>query len=162
MAPIIDDKEIAASVIEAIKAETRALQVETGVTPGLAVVLVGDDPASRTYVAAKSRMAKECGFTSIQHTLAADTKQDELSELVASLNADSSVHGGSGANRSSRSSCQKRTSTAFTSSTPASSPRAISRRVVSPARQRARWRFCGASTATISRASTRSSSVGLV
>ena len=93
MALIIDGKEIAASVIEAIKAEACAFQSETGVTPGLAVVLVGDDPASRIYVAAKGRMAKECGFTSIQYTLAADTKQEELSELIASLNADLSVHG---------------------------------------------------------------------
>jgi methylenetetrahydrofolate dehydrogenase (NADP+) / methenyltetrahydrofolate cyclohydrolase len=90
---IIDGKKIAASVIEAIKAHTRALQAETGVIPGLAVVLIGDDPASRAYVAAKSRVAKACGFTSIQHTLPAQTKQQELSALVASLNADPSVHG---------------------------------------------------------------------
>ena len=90
---IIDGKKIAASVIEAIKDHTRALREESGVIPGLAVVLIGADPASRAYVAAKSRMAEACGFTSIQHTLSAQTKQEELSGLVASLNADPSVHG---------------------------------------------------------------------
>ena len=90
---IIDGKKIAASVVKAIKAQTRAMQAETGLLPGLTVVLVGDDPASRAYVAAKSRMAKECGFVSIQQTLQGDTKQEDLRALVASLNADALVHG---------------------------------------------------------------------
>jgi methylenetetrahydrofolate dehydrogenase (NADP+)/methenyltetrahydrofolate cyclohydrolase len=57
------------------------------------VVIVGDDPASHAYVNSKSRMAKECGFTSLQHTLPAATSQEELAALVAALNADPSIHG---------------------------------------------------------------------
>lgn len=70
-----------------------AFQKRSGKTVGLAVVIVGDDPASHTYVAAKSRMAKECGFNSIQHTLPKETTQEELVNLVAQLNADSAIHG---------------------------------------------------------------------
>ena len=93
MADIIDGKQVAASVIAAVKTATAALEKDTGVKTGLAVVIVGDDPASHTYVGAKGRMAKECGFTSIQHTLPAETTQDELARLVASLNEDASIHG---------------------------------------------------------------------
>ncbi|MGO7425159.1 bifunctional methylenetetrahydrofolate dehydrogenase/methenyltetrahydrofolate cyclohydrolase, partial [Rhizobium ruizarguesonis] len=70
-----------------------ALEKSTGVTTGLAVVIVGDDPASHAYVGSKGRMAKECGFKSVQHTLPAETKQEELAALVATLNADPSIHG---------------------------------------------------------------------
>jgi len=90
---VIDGKQVAASVIDAVKTATAALEKDTGVKTGLAVVIVGDDPASHTYVGAKGRMAKECGFTSIQHTLPAETTQDELARLVASLNEDASIHG---------------------------------------------------------------------
>jgi methylenetetrahydrofolate dehydrogenase (NADP+)/methenyltetrahydrofolate cyclohydrolase len=90
---IIDGKQVAASVIEAVKAATTSLEQETGVKAGLAVVIVGDDPASHAYVSSKSRMAKECGFTSIQHTLPEATTQEELARLVETLNADDSVHG---------------------------------------------------------------------
>ena len=93
MAEVIDGKQVAASVIEAVKAAAAALQGQAGIQTGLAVVIVGDDPASHTYVGAKSRMAKECGFNSIQHTLPAGTTQDELAALVARLNADPSIHG---------------------------------------------------------------------
>ena len=72
--------------------ETRAL-VSHGLTPGLAVVLVGDNPASRTYVAGKGRAAKACGFHSIQHNLSAETSEGELLAVVDSLNADPAVHG---------------------------------------------------------------------
>jgi methylenetetrahydrofolate dehydrogenase (NADP+)/methenyltetrahydrofolate cyclohydrolase len=90
---IIDGKQVAASVIDAVKSATAALETDAGVKPGLAVVIVGDDPASHAYVSSKSRMAKECGFTSIQHTLAEETTQEELAHLVETLNADESVHG---------------------------------------------------------------------
>ena len=93
MTTIIDGKQVAASVIEAVKTAAAALQAETAVKTGLAVIIVGDDPASHTYVGAKSRMAKECGFNSIQHTLPAETTQEELAALVARLNGDPSVHG---------------------------------------------------------------------
>ncbi|MBB3914835.1 tetrahydrofolate dehydrogenase/cyclohydrolase catalytic domain-containing protein, partial [Rhizobium fabae] len=93
MVEVIDGKLVAASVIETVKAATAALEKSSGVTTGLAVIIVGDDPASHAYVGSKSRMAKECGFKSVQHTLPAETKQEELAALVASLNADPSIHG---------------------------------------------------------------------
>lgn len=93
MTTVIDGKEVAGSVIEAVKAASRTLQDEAGVKTGLAVVIVGNDPASHAYVGAKSRMAKECGFTSVQHTLPEETTQEELAALVETLNADDSLHG---------------------------------------------------------------------
>ncbi|MGM4878545.1 bifunctional methylenetetrahydrofolate dehydrogenase/methenyltetrahydrofolate cyclohydrolase FolD [Rhizobium leguminosarum] len=93
MTTVIDGKNVAASVIQAVKSATAALEKSSGVTTGLAVVIVGDDPASHAYVGSKSRMAKECGFKSVQHTLPAETKQEELAALVATLNADPSIHG---------------------------------------------------------------------
>lgn len=93
MAIVIDGKEVAASVIEQVKTASAALERETGLKTGIAVVIVGDDPASHTYVGAKSRMAKECGFNSIQHTLPVDTTQATLAALVATLNADPAING---------------------------------------------------------------------
>lgn len=93
MTTIIDGKQVAASVIDAVKSATASLQADAGVKPGLAVVIVGDDPASHAYVSSKSRMAKECGFNSIQHTLPEETTQEELARLVETLNADESIHG---------------------------------------------------------------------
>ena len=93
LATVIDGKSAAASVIEAVKIAAAGLEKETGVRTGLAVVIVGDDPASHTYVGAKGRMAKECGFNSIQQTLPAETTQNELAKLVASLNEDAAIHG---------------------------------------------------------------------
>ncbi|WP_176086351.1 bifunctional methylenetetrahydrofolate dehydrogenase/methenyltetrahydrofolate cyclohydrolase FolD [Martelella sp. HB161492] len=93
MAKLIDGKAVAAEIIEKIKLASADLTKRTGVIPGLAVVIVGDDPASHTYVAAKGRRAKECGFHSIQITLEADTSQADLEAHVAALNADPAVHG---------------------------------------------------------------------
>ena len=93
MATIINGKDVAASVIDQIKSATNELQSSAGVQPGLAVVLVGADPASQAYVGSKSKMAKECGFKSVQHSLPEDTKQEDLMALVAELNADPSIHG---------------------------------------------------------------------
>jgi methylenetetrahydrofolate dehydrogenase (NADP+)/methenyltetrahydrofolate cyclohydrolase len=90
---IIDGKKAASDVIEKVKAATRELGESRGLQPGLAVVIVGDDPASHVYVSSKSRMARECGFKSIQHTLPATTSQKELLALVDELNGDASVHG---------------------------------------------------------------------
>ena len=93
MASIINGKDVAASVIDQIKSATTELQGAAGVQPGLAVILVGADPASQAYVGSKSKMAKECGFKSVQHSLPEDTKQEDLMKLVAELNADPSIHG---------------------------------------------------------------------
>ncbi|MEQ1403679.1 bifunctional methylenetetrahydrofolate dehydrogenase/methenyltetrahydrofolate cyclohydrolase FolD [Neorhizobium sp. Rsf11] len=93
MTVVIDGKEAAASVIAAVTEAAASLERETGVQPGLAVVIVGNDPASHAYVNSKSKMAKQCGFNSIQHSLPEDTKQEELEKLVAELNADPAIHG---------------------------------------------------------------------
>ena len=93
MTTIIDGKQVAASVIDTVKSVTAALEKDAGVKPGLAVVIVGNDPASHAYVSAKGRMAKECGFNSIQHTLPEQTTQEELARLVETLNGDESIHG---------------------------------------------------------------------
>ncbi|RWO44170.1 bifunctional methylenetetrahydrofolate dehydrogenase/methenyltetrahydrofolate cyclohydrolase FolD [Mesorhizobium sp.] len=93
LATVIDGKKVAAAVVNAVRASAATLERQAGVRAGFAVVIVGDDPASHAYVGAKGRMAKECGFNSIQHTLPAETTQTELASLVASLNEDPSVHG---------------------------------------------------------------------
>ncbi|MBW6420758.1 bifunctional methylenetetrahydrofolate dehydrogenase/methenyltetrahydrofolate cyclohydrolase FolD [Rhizobium sp. XQZ8] len=93
MATVIDGKEAAASVIAAVTEATGSLEKATGVKPGLAVVIVGNDPASHAYVNSKSKMAKQCGFNSIQHSLPEETSQEALEKLVAELNADPAVHG---------------------------------------------------------------------
>ena len=92
-ARIIDGKAVAASAIERVKAGAAAFTTANGLPPGLAVVLVGEDPASQVYVASKGRMARECGFHSVQHTLPADTNQADLLALIVQLNADPAIHG---------------------------------------------------------------------
>lgn len=89
---IIDGKIAAAAVVEESRRAVAELAAR-GVRPGLAVVLVGDDPASGVYVRSKSRMASELGFHSVQHNLGADTPQATLNALIDQLNADASVHG---------------------------------------------------------------------
>jgi methylenetetrahydrofolate dehydrogenase (NADP+)/methenyltetrahydrofolate cyclohydrolase len=89
---IIDGKIAAAAVVAQAKADTQAL-IAKGVRPGLAVVLVGDDPASGVYVRSKSRMAGELGFHSVQENLPANVSQAELNGLIDALNADPAVHG---------------------------------------------------------------------
>ena len=93
MTTVIDGKQVAASVIDAVKTASQVLTEQTGVNTGLAVVIVGNDPASHAYVSSKSKMAKECGFTSVQHTLPEETTQEELAALVQTLNKDESLHG---------------------------------------------------------------------
>jgi methylenetetrahydrofolate dehydrogenase (NADP+) / methenyltetrahydrofolate cyclohydrolase len=89
---VLDGAAIADEVLAHVADEARVL-IARGVTPGLAVVLVGDNPASQTYVAGKGRAAKACGFHSIQHNLSGDTTEAELLKLVQMLNADQAVHG---------------------------------------------------------------------
>jgi len=92
-ARVIDGRAAADEVTRKVAEETRRLKAETGIVPGLAVVLVGSDPASEVYVSSKGRKAEELGFRSIQHTLPAETTETELLALVARLNADSAIHG---------------------------------------------------------------------
>ncbi|BCH60669.1 bifunctional methylenetetrahydrofolate dehydrogenase/methenyltetrahydrofolate cyclohydrolase FolD [Agrobacterium vitis] len=93
MATVIDGKQVAASVIEAVKISSETFERDSGQKVGLAVIIVGDDPASHAYVGSKGRMAKQCGFNSVQHTLPEETSQQQLLDLVASLNADPAIHG---------------------------------------------------------------------
>lgn len=93
MTEIIDGKKIGEDVLARVKAGAETLLTHKNIVPGLAVVLVGEDPASQVYVASKSRRAKECGFHSVQHTLPADTAQADLVALVEKLNADPAIHG---------------------------------------------------------------------
>lgn len=93
MAEVIDGKRVAEDVVGKVKALTADLERKGKGKPGLAVVIVGEDPASQVYVASKSRTAKECGFHSVQHTLPAETPESDLLALVARLNADEAIHG---------------------------------------------------------------------
>jgi methylenetetrahydrofolate dehydrogenase (NADP+)/methenyltetrahydrofolate cyclohydrolase len=93
MAEVIDGKKVAAEVTAKVKALTAELAGKGNGQPGLAVVIVGEDPASQVYVASKSRTAKECGFLSLQHTLPADTSEQALLKLIGHLNSDPAIHG---------------------------------------------------------------------
>jgi len=92
MAYIIDGKAIAAALRSEIAAETAALK-EQGITPGLAVILVGDDPASQTYVRNKQKACAEVGFYGEQINLPADTTQEQLLAVVEELNNREDIHG---------------------------------------------------------------------
>lgn len=92
MADIIDGKAHAAALRKSIAADTEEL-VAKGVTPGLAVVIVGSDPASQVYVRSKGKMAREVGFNSFTHELPETATQEEVLALVDELNNDSAVHG---------------------------------------------------------------------
>ena len=92
-ARVIDGKAIAEALRAKVAARVAALKERHGTTPGLAVVLVGDDPASRVYVANKARQTVEAGMRSFEHKLAAATSEKDLLALVARLNADDEVDG---------------------------------------------------------------------
>jgi len=89
----IDGKAKAAELSKQITAETASLLEDHGIKPGLAVVIVGEDPASQIYVRNKKRTAEACGFYSVQHTLAEDTSQEDVLALIDELNNDAAVHG---------------------------------------------------------------------
>ena len=92
-ASVIDGKAVGEEIVASVRAQTEVLKERTGIVPGIAVVLVGVDPASQVYVRNKSVKAEACGFKSVQHTLAGETGEDELLALVAKLNADDTIHG---------------------------------------------------------------------
>jgi len=93
MATIIDGKAFAAKLRVKVKGLSDELKASHNVTPGLAVVIVGEDPASQVYVRSKGKQATEVGFNSYEHKLPATTERDELVALIDSLNADDNVHG---------------------------------------------------------------------
>ena len=92
-AKIIDGKAFAADVRGRVAAQVAALKAEHGITPGLAVVLVGEDPASQVYVRSKGKMTVEVGMNSFEHRLDAATSQEDLLALINRLNNDAAVHG---------------------------------------------------------------------
>lgn len=92
-AQIISGTDIAKEIRGELKERVSRLKAEQGITPGLATVLVGEDPASQMYVGMKNRAAGDMGIHSRQHTLPADTSQEELLGLVRGLNADPQIHG---------------------------------------------------------------------
>ncbi|GGW40792.1 bifunctional protein FolD [Gemmobacter lanyuensis] len=92
-AAIIDGKAFAAKVRGEVAAHVARLKEEHGIQPGLAVVLVGEDPASQVYVSSKGKSTVEVGMKSVEHKLPADTSEADLLALIARLNADSSIHG---------------------------------------------------------------------
>ncbi|MGA3303114.1 MAG: bifunctional methylenetetrahydrofolate dehydrogenase/methenyltetrahydrofolate cyclohydrolase FolD [Methylovirgula sp.] len=89
---LIDGKKASEVVLAEVTAKAAAL-IAKGLRPGLAVVLVGEDPASQVYVKSKSKAAQTCGFHSVQYDLAATTSEDDLLALVDQLNGDPAIHG---------------------------------------------------------------------
>ena len=92
-AQIIDGRALSAVVTERVTAEVAALKRDHGLTPGLAVVLVGDDPASQIYVRSKGEQSRAAGLHSVTHHLPAETSEAEVIALVRELNADPTIHG---------------------------------------------------------------------
>jgi methylenetetrahydrofolate dehydrogenase (NADP+) / methenyltetrahydrofolate cyclohydrolase len=90
---IIDGKAVAADVRAGVARDVEAFSAEHGFTPALATVLVGDDPASHVYVRNKRKACEEVGISSVHHELPAETSQEELAELLGSLNAEPAVSG---------------------------------------------------------------------
>jgi methylenetetrahydrofolate dehydrogenase (NADP+)/methenyltetrahydrofolate cyclohydrolase len=92
-AKVIDGKEVASEVVETVKNATAKLISDTGVVPGIAVVIVGEDPASQVYVRSKGKRATECGFHSVTHTMPEETSEADLLAMVQSLNEDEAIDG---------------------------------------------------------------------
>src|SRR3984893_17754137 len=92
-ARIIDGKVIASELRGRVADEVARVRREHGVTPGLAVVLVGNDPASEVYVRSKHKQTQAAGMASFEHVLPSDVAQDDLLALIAALNGDPAVHG---------------------------------------------------------------------
>ena len=92
-AKIIDGKTVAADLRARVADEVARVKRDHGLTPGLAVVLVGSDPASEVYVRTKAKQTEAAGMASFEYRLAADTPQTDLLALIAKLNADVSIHG---------------------------------------------------------------------
>ena len=92
-ATLIDGKAVAADLTAEITQTTADLADAKNLRPGLAVVIVGEDPASQVYVRNKKRTAESCGFHSVQHKLPADASQDQVLRLIDELNADPAIHG---------------------------------------------------------------------
>src|SRR6201747_1373509 len=92
-ARIIDGKAIAAELRARVAGEVARIKNESGLTPGLAVVLVGSDPASQVYVRSKHKQTQEAGMASFEHVLPEDVAQADLLAVIGQLNHDPAVHG---------------------------------------------------------------------
>lgn len=92
-ATVIDGKAFAATVRGQVGAHVAKLKEQHGISPGLAVVLVGEDPASQVYVRSKGKMTVEVGMNSVEHKLDVDTCEADLLALIDQLNTDASIHG---------------------------------------------------------------------
>ena len=93
VAQVIDGKAFAAKVRAQVADQVAKLKEEHGITPGLAVVLVGEDPASQVYVRSKGKMTVEVGMNSYEHKLDVETSEQDLLALIDKLNTDPAVHG---------------------------------------------------------------------
>ena len=93
LAKIIDGKKIAEEIKEEVKQKTLQLKNERGITPGLAFILVGDNPSSQSYVKSKNKACDEAGFYSITEKLPASTSEEEILKLIQKFNQDNKIHG---------------------------------------------------------------------
>ncbi len=93
MAIIIDGNKIAQEVRDSVRKDALDFKEKTGIVPGLAVILVGEDPASKVYVGRKAKACAEVGFLSREYKLTADTSKDKLLSIISELNADKLIHG---------------------------------------------------------------------
>ncbi|MDD5722618.1 MAG: bifunctional methylenetetrahydrofolate dehydrogenase/methenyltetrahydrofolate cyclohydrolase FolD [Syntrophales bacterium] len=93
MAVIIDGTKVSQDVRDEIRKEALRLKADAGVVPGLAVILVGDDPASHIYVARKEKACTEVGFLSREYKFPGDTREAQLLDIIAELNVDTAIHG---------------------------------------------------------------------
>ncbi len=93
MAHLIDGKQFAAKLREKMTGQIATIKADHSIVPGLAVVLVGEDPASQVYVRSKGKQAKECGITSIEHKLEVTTSEDFLLNLINDMNNDPAING---------------------------------------------------------------------
>jgi len=90
---LIDGKQVAKTLTNMLADQTKAFVNQTGMPPGLAVILVGENPASQVYVRNKGKMADKIGFHSVQRTLDVDISEDDLGAVIDSLNDDANIHG---------------------------------------------------------------------
>ena len=90
---LIDGKKVSGQIRNRLAEEVKELKKKTGKTPGLATVLVGDDPASAVYVRNKNKICGELGFQSFEQKLSADTSEEQLLQLVGELNSNKDIHG---------------------------------------------------------------------
>ena len=93
MANVIDGKKLSENILAKVKGETVVLRQQHNIQPGIAVIIVGEDPASQVYVASKQKRAEECGFLSNKYVLDANTSEEDLLALIKELNNDTNIHG---------------------------------------------------------------------